>query len=60
MKHKTFKPELNKINWNGNRDDIVTFKSHGNTFKHPFSIFIDFESTLSNNYQKKLYKNKNR
>jgi len=36
----------NKVNFNGDREDILKFKNYGNTFEHPFSIFIDFESTL--------------
>jgi hypothetical protein len=49
MNHETVKailPEPNKVNWNGDREDILQFKNYGNTMKHPFSIFIDFESTL--------------
>ena len=39
-------PEKNKVNFIGDREDILKFKNYGNTFEHPFSIFIDFESTL--------------
>ena len=49
MNHETVTailPEQNKVNWNGDREDILQFKNYGNTMKHPFSIFIDFESTL--------------
>ena len=49
MNHETVKailPEPNKVNWNGDREDILQFKNYGNTMKHPFSVFIDFESTL--------------
>ena len=49
MIHETVKailPEPNKVNWNGDREDILQFKNYRNTMKHPFSVFIDFESTL--------------
>ena len=49
MNHEAVKailPEKNKLNFNGDREDILKFKNYGNTFEHPFSIFIDFESTL--------------
>ena len=43
---KSILPEPNKVNFNGDREDILKFKNFGNTMKHPFSIFIAFESTL--------------
>ena len=49
MNHEAVKailPEKNKVNFIGDREDILKFKNYGNNFKHPFSIFIDFESTL--------------
>jgi len=39
-------PEKNKENWNGDREDILKFKNYGHSFKHPFSVTVDFESTL--------------
>ena len=38
--------EKNKVDFNGDREDILKFNNYGNTFEHPFSIFVDFESTL--------------
>ena len=31
-------PEKNKVNFIGDREDILKFKNNGNTFKHPFHI----------------------
>ena len=33
-------------------DDILKFKSYGNTFEHTFSILSDFERTLQTIQQK--------
>ena len=38
----------NKIDNYGYREDIIKFKNYGNSFHHPFSVFLDFESTLIN------------
>ena len=49
MNHEAVKailPEKNKIDNYGNREDIIKFKNYGNSFHHPFSVFLDFESTL--------------
>ena len=40
-KHKAVEvilPEKNKTNWNGDREDQITLKNHGNTFQHPVCI----------------------
>ena len=50
MNHEAVKailPEKNKVNFIGDREDILKFKNYSNKFEHPFSIFIDFESTLN-------------
>ena len=36
----------NKVDKYGNREDILKFKNYGNSFLHPFSVFLDFESTF--------------
>ena len=36
-----------------NKDDIMKFKNHQNEFQHPFSCFVDFESTLEKIEEKK-------
>ena len=41
---KTILPEKNKEDWNGNREDIIKLKNFGNTFAHPFSVFLDLEN----------------
>ena len=41
-------PEKEKVDRNGNREDILKFKNYGNSFAHPFSVYLDFESTLIN------------
>ena len=44
--------EKNKINLNGDREDILQYKNHGNTFKHPFSVL----STSNLYYNQKIKK----
>ena len=51
---KTILPEQNKEDWNGNRDVIIKLKNFGNMFSHPFSVFLDFESTLENQESKQI------
>ena len=49
MNHEAVKiklPEKNKFYFNSDREDILKFKNNCNSFEHPFSIFVDFESTL--------------
>ena len=41
-------PENNKVDKYNNREDILKFNNYGNSFPHPFSVFLDFESTLIN------------
>ena len=47
--------EKNKFNFNGDREDIVKIlKNYGNSFEHPFSIFVAFESTLQTIQQEEI------
>ena len=48
-------PEKNKIDNYGNREDILKFKNYGDSIPHPFSVYLDFESTLINKQRKILY-----
>ena len=51
MNHDAIKailPEKGKIDKYDNREAIIKFKNYGNSFLHPFSVFLDFESTLIN------------
>ena len=58
MKLKNNIARKNKDDWNGNREDIVKLKIFRNIFPHPFSVFLDFESTLEN-HESKLINNSN-
>ena len=51
-KCENYTTRKNKEDWNGNREDIIKLKNFGNTFAHPFSVFLDFESTLENQESK--------
>ncbi len=41
MKHEAIRCELPTED-----NKFIKFKNHGNTFAHPTSVFLDFESTL--------------
>ena len=47
-------PEKNKTDKYGKREDILKFKNYGNSFLHPFSVFLDFESTLINKQKENI------
>jgi hypothetical protein len=50
IQNKVNKEGKEILDKNGNpityREDELKFKNDGNKFKHPFSVFLDFESTL--------------
>jgi len=53
-------PTKDKVDKYGNREDILKFKNYCNSFLHPFSVFLDFESTLINKQKENIILEENK